>query len=68
MELGETENMQKRGIKMKRDRQRERLNDKKRDKNTEGARESQIEREELKSKREKTKERDLLHNIAKERF
>ena len=69
MGLGEKQIIGKReGKNMKLVRQREQLSDKKRDKNTEGARESQIEREELKSERDKPKERDLLHDIAKERF
>ena len=57
-------------------RQKERLSNKKRDTNTEGARaqerererQSQAEREELESERKKPKERHLLHGIAKYRF
>ena len=67
--MGEKQKTGKReGENMKQVRQRERLSEKKSDKNTEGARESQIKTEELKSEREKPKERDLLHDIAKERF
>ena len=59
----------KRGGNMKLVRQKEKLSNKKRNKNTEGARESQTEREELESKRKNQKrERDLLHDVAKEQF